>query len=107
MTHADVSAVYEAAAKGAVTWRHTSALDRASVLIKAARIFRDRQGELAELIVREMGKTRAEADGEVGKAADFFDYYASWARQPYGQLLPTRGRAPRPARAPSRSAWSA
>ncbi len=87
MTHADVSAVYEAAAKGAVTWRHTSALDRASVLIKAARIFRDRQGELAELIVREMGKTRAEATVELAKTADFFDFYASLARLPQGELL--------------------
>jgi hypothetical protein len=34
-----------------------------------------------------MGKTTAVATVEVTKSADFFDYYASLARLPYGDLL--------------------
>jgi acyl-CoA reductase-like NAD-dependent aldehyde dehydrogenase len=37
--------------------------------------------------VRENGKTLAEARVEVTKTADFLDYYASSARQPWGELL--------------------
>ena len=38
-------------------------------------------------LVRENGKTLAEARVEVAKSADFLDYYASFARQPWGEIL--------------------
>ena|SRR5271165_6392950 len=41
----------------------------------------------AVTLVRENGKTLAEARVEVTKAADFLDYYASFARQPWGEIL--------------------
>ena len=41
----------------------------------------------AVILVRENGKTLAEARVEVTKTADFLDYYASFARQPWGELL--------------------
>ena len=37
--------------------------------------------------MRENGKTLAEARVEVAKTADFLDYYASFARQPLGEML--------------------
>jgi alpha-ketoglutaric semialdehyde dehydrogenase len=57
------------------------------VLARAAALLRERSAATIADLVAEMGKTLAEATGEVGKAADFFEYYASWARQPYGRLL--------------------
>ena len=41
---------------------------------------RDDQERLARIITSEMGKTLTEARGEVGKAAEFFEYYAALRR---------------------------
>lgn len=87
MTARDISAVYDAAVTGARTWRQTGVLARGEILRAAAAKIRDESEVLAPLIVREMGKTLAEARVEVRKTADFFDYYAGQARLPFGELL--------------------
>lgn len=87
MTRAAVNSLFECATRGAAEWRGTSPLDRAAVLTQAAKLLRDRADEIATDLVSEMGKTLAEARVEVTKSADFFDYYASMARLPYGYLL--------------------
>ncbi|KAA9151052.1 aldehyde dehydrogenase family protein [Amycolatopsis acidicola] len=87
MTPAEVTELYDEAARAARTWGAASPLERGEVLARAATNLRARSSEIAADLVAEMGKTRAEATGEVAKSADFLDYYASWARQPYGQLL--------------------
>lgn len=91
MNAADVSAVYDAAVAGARTWRNTDLLERGNIMRAAAARIRAESDTLARLIVHEMGKTLAEATGEVKKASDFFDYYGGLARLPYGELL-TDGR---------------
>jgi acyl-CoA reductase-like NAD-dependent aldehyde dehydrogenase len=83
----DISAVYDAAERGAKVWRHTRPLQRAAVMSAAARLLRERTGEIARELVSEMGKTLAEATVEVTKAADFLEYYASMARLPLGVEL--------------------
>ncbi|GAA2614729.1 aldehyde dehydrogenase family protein [Paractinoplanes durhamensis] len=87
LTAAQVTAVYAAAAAGFATWRRTPALERAKILAKAATLLRVRAAEIALGVVTENGKTLTEARGEVEKAADFFDYYAGQAREPYGSLV--------------------
>jgi alpha-ketoglutaric semialdehyde dehydrogenase len=87
MTAADVGDTYRAAAAGARAWRLTGALDRAAVLTRGAALLRERAGQIAADLVREMGKTLAEATVEVTKAADFFAFYASLARLPTGYTL--------------------
>ena len=62
-------------------------LSRAAVLARCAGLIRDRAEDGAVILVRENGKTLAEARVEVAKTADFLDYYASFARQPWGELL--------------------
>ncbi|WP_067650907.1 aldehyde dehydrogenase family protein [Nocardia harenae] len=75
------------ARRGAKIWGATNALARGQVLYRAAAILRERQPALAELLARENGKTLAEATGEVGKAAEFFEFYGGMARLPYGDLI--------------------
>ena len=83
----DVPGLYEAAVAGLKTWRRTPALERGVILRRAADLLRERAPEIVADLVAEMGKTTAEATVEVTKSADFFDYYASLARLPYGDLL--------------------
>ena len=87
MTAAEVAAAYAGARAGFDAWRRTGALDRAAVLSRCADLIRSRAGDGAVTLVRENGKTLAEARVEVTKTADFLDYYASFARQPWGEIL--------------------
>lgn len=88
MRAADVPELYEAAAAAADGWRRRPAIARGEVLAGAAALLRERTETIAADLTAEMGKTRAAADGEVAKSAEFLDYYAGLARTPYGSLLP-------------------
>jgi aldehyde dehydrogenase (NAD+) len=87
MAAADVAAAYQRAQDGFASWRQAGPLDRAAVLARCADLIRSRAEEGAVTLVRENGKTLAEARVEVTKTADFLDYYASFARQPWGEIL--------------------
>ena len=87
MTGDDVREVLEAALQGARTWKSASQLERGRILLRTAELLRERSESLTDLIVREMGKTRAEATGEVGKTAEFFDYYGGMGRDAFGEML--------------------
>jgi alpha-ketoglutaric semialdehyde dehydrogenase len=87
MTAAEVAAAYARARAAFTAWRRVNPLDRAAVLARAAALIRSRIEDGAVILVRENGKTRREARVEVTKTADFLDYYASFARQPWGELL--------------------
>ncbi len=87
MTAAEVAAAYARARVAFEAWRRVNPLDRAAVLARAAGLMRARAEDGAVTLVRENGKTLAEARVEVTKTADFLDYYASYARQPWGELL--------------------
>ncbi len=84
----DVERVVAAAVEGAKTWRKTGPIDRGRVLLEAAALLRGEADALADLIVSEMGKTTAEARGEVGKAAEFFEYYGGMGRAAFGEIIP-------------------
>jgi succinate-semialdehyde dehydrogenase/glutarate-semialdehyde dehydrogenase len=57
-------------------WKLTSYAERTSILLDVARLYDDRATELATLITREMGKTTAEALGEIEYTAAIYRYYA-------------------------------
>jgi acyl-CoA reductase-like NAD-dependent aldehyde dehydrogenase len=83
----DVAAAYQRARASFGTWRQANPLDRAAVLAGCADLTRSKAEDGAVTLVRENGKTLAEARVEVAKTADFLDYYASFARQPWGEIL--------------------
>ncbi|WP_255171422.1 aldehyde dehydrogenase family protein [Natrononativus amylolyticus] len=76
----DVDRAVEAASDAAGAWADTPASERGAVLSRTARELEARTDELAETLVREEGKARPEAAGEVGRAADIFEYYAAKTR---------------------------
>ncbi|WP_345800082.1 NAD-dependent succinate-semialdehyde dehydrogenase [Microbacterium sp. AZCO] len=66
------------------TWRDTPVAERAARIRRVAELHRERRDELAEIIVREMGKPLAAAVGEVDFAADITEYYADNAEKVTG-----------------------
>ena len=65
-------------------WAALPVADRAACLDRAAELFEQKMPELLGLIVREAGKTVANAIGEVREAVDFLRYYAAEARRTLG-----------------------
>ncbi|HVF91743.1 MAG TPA: L-glutamate gamma-semialdehyde dehydrogenase [Blastocatellia bacterium] len=57
-------------------WRNVDPVTRARYLLNVASIMRKRKMELAAWMVLEVGKSWAEADGDVAEAIDFAEFYA-------------------------------
>src|SRR5262249_36281323 len=66
----------QAALKAFQTWKRVPVEERASVLLKASSILRDRKFEFSAWLVFEVGKNWAEADGDVAETIDFCEFYA-------------------------------
>jgi succinate-semialdehyde dehydrogenase / glutarate-semialdehyde dehydrogenase len=58
------------------SWRETAVADRAALLHRVADLYEQRATELAALVTREMGKTTAEALGEIESVTEIYRYYA-------------------------------
>lgn len=83
------AAAIEAARQAQPGWAARSPVQRAEFMHRIAALIRDHATPLAELIVREQGKTISEARGEAGGAAGFFTYYAEFARRIQGEIFPS------------------
>jgi 1-pyrroline-5-carboxylate dehydrogenase len=58
------------------TWQFVSTELRASLLLRAAALIRDRKFEFCAWLVYEVGKNWAEADADVAETIDFLEFYA-------------------------------
>ena len=70
-------------------WRALLAKDRARILRRWADLMREREDELARLMVLEQGKPIAEARAEVEYAAAFYEWFGEEAKRVYGDTIPT------------------
>ena len=66
----------ERAARFFSEWRQTGAAERATILLRAAALMRERRWELAAWEVFEVGKGWREADADVIEAIDYLAFYA-------------------------------
>jgi len=89
---ADLDQALEAAKKGFLVWRATSAYDRAKILRKGADLMRERHDAIAKILVQEQGKVYPEARAEVITSADIIEWYAEEGRRAYGRIVPGRGK---------------
>jgi succinate-semialdehyde dehydrogenase/glutarate-semialdehyde dehydrogenase len=79
---AAVAAAYDALPD----WAGTAPRERGEILRRAFETMTERTGEIAELIVREMGKALPDAVGETTYAAEFFRWYAEEAVRGLGSI---------------------
>jgi succinate-semialdehyde dehydrogenase/glutarate-semialdehyde dehydrogenase len=77
ISDADLRAAIGRADAASRSWPAASTVaERAALVRKVGDLHRERRRQLAEIIVREMGKPIEQALGEVDFAADIYDYYA-------------------------------
>jgi succinate-semialdehyde dehydrogenase / glutarate-semialdehyde dehydrogenase len=75
-TDAEISEILGRAERGYASWRRSPKTERADILRRVAQLYADRADELAAIITREMGKTTAEAQGELEFTVGIYRYYA-------------------------------
>ena len=71
-------------------WAEVGALERAALLGQAGDVLAGARVEVADLVVREVGKPVDEALAEVDRATRIFRYYAQVALLPHGDVMPSR-----------------
>jgi len=76
---AEITAAIARSESGARSWATVSIADRASIIHRVADLYAERVAPLAAIITREMGKTTAEAVGEIEFVVDIYRYYADQA----------------------------
>ncbi len=75
-TDDEIGTVLDRCELGYASWKRTSKAERADVLRRVAQLYADRRDEFAAIITREMGKTTAEAKGELSFTVAIYRYYA-------------------------------
>ena len=88
-TTEDMDRAVEAAREAYEGWRLVPAPKRAEILFRVAQILVERKRDLAEEMVREMGKVRPEAEGDVQEAIDMTYYMAGEGRRLFGHTTPS------------------
>lgn len=88
----DVRKALSAAEKAFQEWKNVPAPKRAGYLLETARVLKERKEELAECIVKEMGKVEKEARGDVQEAIDVFEYMHGEGRRLFGYTTPSEMR---------------
>jgi len=75
-TKEDAVQAVDAAAKAFPAWSRTKPEERSNLLVKIAKILRDRKHEFSAMMVLEEAKSWPEADGDTAEAIDFCEFYA-------------------------------
>ncbi len=86
----DVNKALRSAEKGLEVWKNTPPWQRAKIIRKIADLMREKTDVLAKWMTLEVGKPLAEAAGEVGGAADIFEWNSEETKRIYGQIVESR-----------------
>jgi len=83
----DAQAALEAASKSQTAWAARTVSSRAAYLYKMAALIRANRVELAKTLAQEQAKIIGLAQVEIDVTADYFEYYAGWARIYEGEII--------------------
>ncbi|MFJ7155114.1 aldehyde dehydrogenase family protein [Streptomyces sp. NPDC101118] len=84
-----VDQAYRAAERAQRIWAETSPYARRAVLEKALKLTEERQAEIVEAMIDELGGTRPKAEYEVHLAKEFLREAVQLAVRPEGRILPS------------------
>ncbi len=85
---AETRRAIEAAEKAQLSWRQTTAKERAAILRRWYDLMLEAQEDLAQILTAEQGKPLAEARGEVVYGASYIEWFAEEAKRIYGDTIP-------------------
>ncbi|ATW49787.1 aldehyde dehydrogenase family protein [Streptomyces xantholiticus] len=85
----EVDLAYRAAERAQQAWAETNPYARRTVFERALRIIEDREQEIAETIIKELGGTRLKGAFELHLAKEFLREAVQLALRPEGRILPS------------------
>lgn len=85
----DLDDALTAAQSGFDVWSRTSPKDRADLIREASALMRERQDDIAFSITAEHGKPFRQAQLEVIRGCEFFEWDAGEATRTYGRVIPS------------------
>lgn len=88
MTKKEVDVVMLTAKKAQKEWKHKTVNERAAILYKAADLLLAHTEELADLMMREIGKDMKSARSEISRTADFVRFTADSGKNLSGESIP-------------------
>ncbi|WP_459476618.1 NADP-dependent glyceraldehyde-3-phosphate dehydrogenase [Clostridium saccharoperbutylacetonicum] len=88
MTKEEVDFVISTAKNAQKSWKKIPINERAEILYKAADILVNNIDELAEIMIREIGKDRKSSRSEITRTADFIRFTADTAKNLSGESIP-------------------
>ena len=86
----DIQKALRSAEKGLIIWRNTSPWERAKIIRKISELIRSRVDKLSMWLTLEVGKPLSEGPGEVGGAADIFEWNSEETKRIYGETNQSR-----------------
>jgi succinate-semialdehyde dehydrogenase/glutarate-semialdehyde dehydrogenase len=87
---ADLARAVYAADSGFQQWRKVNALERCTIMRRAASLIREQRRAIAEVLTAEQGKPIAESLTEISTSADHLEWLAEEGRRSYGRVVPSR-----------------
>ncbi|GAA0672885.1 aldehyde dehydrogenase family protein [Streptomyces thermocarboxydovorans] len=85
----EIDQAYRAAARAQKPWAETNPYTRRAVFEKALRLIEEREEEISEAIIAELGGTRLKAGFEIHLAKEFLREAVNLALAPEGRIIPS------------------
>ncbi len=89
VTEQEYDQIVSRAHEAFLTWRTTPAPIRGETVRQLGNALREAKSDLGALVTMEMGKIRAEGEGEVQEMTDICDFAVGLSRQLYGLTMPS------------------
>ena len=86
----DVQKALRSAEKGLSIWKNTSPWERAKIIRRISELIRKKVDILSKWLTLEVGKPLTEGPGEVGGAADIFEWNSEETKRIYGESNQSR-----------------
>ena len=86
----DIQRALKSAEKGLEVWKNTSPWERSKVIRKISELMRKKVDTLSKWLTLEVGKPLTEGAGEVGGAADIFEWNSEETKRIFGEINQSR-----------------
>ena len=86
----DIQKALTSAQKGLEIWRNTSPWERSKIIRKIADLIRQKVEVLSKWLTLEVGKPISESPGEIGGAADIFEWNSEETKRIFGEINQSR-----------------
>ena len=86
----DIQKALKSAEKGFKIWRNTSPWERSRIIRKISELMKQRVDILSKWLTLEVGKPLSEGPGEIGGAADIFEWNSEETKRIFGEINQSR-----------------